>query len=1434
MKRNVIWVSVAAVLVLAAQVASAQVYTFPPPSDTPGTTVLCSTCDPGNLGLPIYPYADPLRYTGRYLDSVYTNTMQQPFRTARAVWGAYVSRQSNRVYMVIGSAVAVYNLDTFFTRLAARPAETLMPVTAVPVNWQYFGTGRGPVEKFLKWDKWFYAENTPSGWWIAVVDGQDRLMAIDNDDRGYIYIATSVFGWGILYDDGKSDGGFLQSNYQSARYPAPGEISGPNEARVFKSSSNRYYVTVSGGSAYSNVWDVTNPKNPVRKADTTYPVISPAKTTDRVAFITPDSQLRIYSIDGLVSGQPPLESQPPSGKWASSVTTDGTNFYVYGVDSTNSIIVTKYVPNADRTHYAPVVLRTGKIGSPGKIHYDSGYITLQSSRSVYLYRVTDVGLVEIPLNDYIGKYYNGVSGYAAAGGDVYNVVPVVKDGRLYLIVSGFDLGDVYEVRTADGLSVAAATGGPVGTPNLNAPARTSTVFYGDIAQFSASSSTTTPQVLQWDFGNPNGAAGGDPITSNTATTTLTPGAVSTANHQYSGVTKPTCSVAPCAIAPFTVGVSGGPSSTLNPASLSFTTAPPQVRLGVTDGVNAPFFKYIDSNFLKYLVAQPNASAPIPIVVGDYFVDASDGDTEGHYDTWAVDGGLAVSTAAYADATRYTQQSVGACGAHTLAFAGHYGPYNRNTFTTLLSTNGQGDYPVTLPTFNYNVNAVSAAVKPDPSNGLLFHSASRITSDTSTLSAALAGSLGWQWDLVDGNLQPIPNGAGPKSSGTSPTWPPSDWAVDKSLIQADGLRVRLTVYLPAGTAAPCGMTLDELGRPVSRAYSDPLARPVATLKGTCDASMVCHFYVDSAGADMSLWTFKWTTSPVAAINTPPTSCQCSTFDPIFTTVGTYNEAVSVDVSNAIGTTSLTTTFSYNKQASQCGTMTLYNVFPIVTPAGTCPNGKCPANTPLQFDVGTDGTYNLGCDTHQFSWDFGDNTPSSSLKNPTHPFAASPTPYTVRLRIKNSTQDWFTTSPLTLTAASSTPIGQCGSGMTSANIYPVVAIGACPSSTCPASTPIQFNIVTNGYNLSCDTHYFDWNFGDGTAHSTLQNPTHAFAPTNGSYSVVVKIRNSTQQFTTDPLVLRTSGGSQLTCGPMNSSTLSVAASPSQCPGNVCPPNTPIYFTVQASNGYNLSCANHTFTWDFGDGTAPVSGASTFSHPFAVSSTPYQVKVTISNGTGAPFTTLPVSIQVRDTTVGCPTMTSANVYPIITPAGACPGWTCQPGQIITLQVDTSSYTFACSTHTFTWDFGDGKPPVLGTNPIQHAFAPSATPYLVKVTIANTWQTFTTTPPLSITVKPTGNPATSTTPVSIETDAVGAGVYKFTPVIASGLGVKFHWDLRLDGAATPIEEVDKYDATAFQPTSPLALGKSYRITVTVDDAAVNSIVITPTPPRRRSTTHT
>ncbi len=223
---------------------------WPKPAATPGVDVKCVGCIESHNGLltPGYPTAIST-FTGRFLDSQATQDFQQPFRTSRA-FHVYPDLPHNRIYFIIGSAAVVYKADTFFTRLASN--EQL----AAPVARTQCSLPACAPDRFLSPDWMFYAET--GGWGPSRDDGQERLFGLDYDDQGYIYLGNSYFGWGII------DATATPVFHRALDAMGPDEFF-PLNIVVLKGSDGRYYALIPNGGNASNVWDVTNRAQPIKR-----------------------------------------------------------------------------------------------------------------------------------------------------------------------------------------------------------------------------------------------------------------------------------------------------------------------------------------------------------------------------------------------------------------------------------------------------------------------------------------------------------------------------------------------------------------------------------------------------------------------------------------------------------------------------------------------------------------------------------------------------------------------------------------------------------------------------------------------------------------------------------------------------------------------------------------------------------------------------------------------------------------------------------------------------------------------------------------------------------------------------------------------------------------------------------------------------------------
>ena len=852
---------------------SAAAQYWPKPADKPGVDVTCAGCLEFRNGklTPGYP-ATIQTFTGRFLDSQATQDYQQPFKTARAE-NVLVVPATHRIYMQIGSAVFAYSTDTFFDRVKS---EQMMSVNQIPTQ-SAFPPHPSPVDLVLSYDSYFYAESTPSnGWQVGTSDGQRRLFAFDVDDQSYVYMAYSLFGWGIVKDNLGTGHDLMQSAHQDLTADVT-----PRAIAVVKTSDGRYYVLVNGGDNLTNVYDVTDRGNPIKRSILRKIVTASAKNTnlDRIAFVG-DGSVQIYTSDAIINGGAPLVQYTGGGQ-VNAVTSDGSNFYVT-VDTATGLQISKFTPSGNS--YARSDYPVNAAGGSSTIHlaWGDGYLTwagsVNGAAGLRIFKLQNGAPVEIDFGNYFQKYYIQYNDarYTHPNFAYFFSSTVAKKGtHTYLITMGYSLGDVYELPSAD--SVVANGAGIGGTVNTKLPPDAPAgPYYGDPVKFRATTGATSPMSVTWDFGNPEASPSADPNTAAGQT------GVEVA-HRYNGLTS--ASVLPITR---TVKVTNAVDPNIT-ATTSVTLLKPTVRFGVAN--------------YKFLFMQPNASSAAPIVVGDKFFDGSDGTVESHYNTWSIDGATGVRSVPPG------QVDVGTCGTHNLSFDAHYGPYTPNPVTSL-----GADMPIGIHgsgfDFVYSVRPFAAAIDvvSDAAN-VTFKSLARATADLTALSATQLAQLNYRWELLDGTNTVLL--AGP-SGGGLPVSPQNDFNVAKQTFSGRrNLRAHLVINSPGGAGGAC------VALSSSEAYTNPLSAPDPVITGGCTGGgPPCTF---TAGSTTNVdqvadgWTYSW-----SVVGGTPSTGFGRTFSPSFQQTGTYT--VNLTVANPISSsTALASTIVVTVAAPSCPTI-----------------------------------------------------------------------------------------------------------------------------------------------------------------------------------------------------------------------------------------------------------------------------------------------------------------------------------------------------------------------------------------------------------------------------------------------------------------------------------------------------------------------------------
>jgi PKD repeat protein len=319
------------------------------------------------------------------------------------------------------------------------------------------------------------------------------------------------------------------------------------------------------------------------------------------------------------------------------------------------------------------------------------------------------------------------------------------------------------------------------------------------------------------------------------------------------------------------------------------------------------------------------------------------------------------------------------------------------------------------------------------------------------------------------------------------------------------------------------------------------------------------------------------------------------------------------------------------ASTALTTALNGPDPTIT--GGCTSGGPPCNYSVASPSGVDQV----ADGWIYNWSAAGATPSSATTKNYSPLFTSVGTYTINLTVTNSVGTKLVSKSETVTVAGST----CPT-MNDGNVF-INTTSGCTSQYgdgCAVGTPVAFRVGTFGYDFTCGSHSWTWQWGDGTANSTGQSVSHTFGSV-GTFPVKVTIQNASQTFTISRNV--TTGGSVqpppppppgptppppppppggcATMTPGVTVFIAYNSASNSCTqyGGSCPAGQPVSFSAK-SFGYDFACASHTFGWNFGDSQGG-SGKET-SHTFAVGGT-YNVTLSISNGSQQVSTTASVIV-------------------------------------------------------------------------------------------------------------------------------------------------------------------------------------------------------------------
>lgn len=288
------------------------------------------------------------------------------------------------------------------------------------------------------------------------------------------------------------------------------------------------------------------------------------------------------------------------------------------------------------------------------------------------------------------------------------------------------------------------------------------------------------------------------------------------------------------------------------------------------------------------------------------------------------------------------------------------------------------------------------------------------------------------------------------------------------------------------------------------------------------------------------------------------------------------------------------------------------------------------------------------TTKYLWNFGDGN-TSAVENPTHTYA-NPGNYNVKLEmINNSLCIDSVIKVITIIKA------------------PIPNFTFTNDNQC-AGTVLTF--TNKSTDTIAGTATYDWDFGDGSAHSTTLHATHVYT-TAGTYTVTLTVSNGGNCKITKTAVVT------VTSVPV--ATFTVAGG--GCLGTV----------VSFNNTSTGISGTSSYFWDFGDN----QGTSIAQNPSYTYTTPgtYPVKLTVSNGGTCSSTSAITNVIVKNTPVA--TFTFSN-----------------PTCTSTSVTFTNTSTTNGAAGTYLWNFGDAATSTT-ENPI-HPYAANGS-YNVTLTITD-----------------------------------------------------------------------------------------------------------------------
>ncbi|RKR72934.1 beta strand repeat-containing protein [Frondihabitans australicus] len=354
----------------------------------------------------------------------------------------------------------------------------------------------------------------------------------------------------------------------------------------------------------------------------------------------------------------------------------------------------------------------------------------------------------------------------------------------------------------------------------------------------------------------------------------------------------------------------------------------------------------------------------------------------------------------------------------------------------------------------------------------------------------------------------------------------------------------------------------------------------------------------------------------------------------------------------GTYSVKLTVTDNQGATGTATSSVTVVAPHVNQP---PSAVITAST-TGLKVSVDGTGSSDPDgtVASYAWNFGDGSTATGSTS-SHTYLAGGT-YTVTLTVTdNSGATGTATQSVTVAAPNQAPVASMTLG---ANALTLTADGS--ASQDPDGTIAAYS----------------WNFGDNTAAATTKTATHTYAAA-GTYTVTLTVTDNQGATGT------------------SSQTVTVSKAPNVLPtASFTQSASNLKVSVDGTSSTDPDGTVQSYSWNFGDGTAAVTGA-TATHTYASAGT-YKITLTVTDNDGGQGS------SSQNATVTAP----ANQPPVASFTTTASG--------LALSADGSGSTDPDGTvASYSWNFGDGTAAVTGKT-ANHTYAAGGT-YTVSLTVTD-----------------------------------------------------------------------------------------------------------------------